>query len=644
MCGIAGATAKNDQAFLSDALNHLSHRGPDGQDVWHDPDHRCAIGCARLATTDISPDGAQPVTSVDGRFALVFNGYIAGHRRALDALKKTGVSVRSHSDAELVLHLLIDAIMGDGNGDVTGALAQLSGQFALALWDRDQAVLYLARDPLGIKPLYVMNRPDGHLAFASEPSALSAFEPLHRDETVRAHYFAHLFVPSPAVGSVDVGSLPPGRVSRWQHGQVTHDQIIHPAKRGRGADGALESQHGNLVAAVHKAVRQSVADAMDADCSVGTLVSGGLDSAGVAAMACSIARERGQVSPTGFVMGFNDPAVDETRAAQRLARHLGQEIHVVSAPEKPHEIFEELQKALHSIGGPFANPSVVLMRSLSRVVGGHAKVCLSGDGGDELFGGYPRYQGARLFDQYWRSVPASARRMLARMVGRNGPRNMARFLEGGQGDARCAFEAWNNRCAVPELKAGLVKDTQDVDGAGGLADVMMAFDRDVTLPGNQLMMSDRMGMAFGVEYRLPLLAHDVVRVAAEIEAKQHLRRGGKDIWRAVVAPYLPKEHVNRPKIGFNPPTADWLAKVCRYVWGDAETICTALFDGFDVPKDRRAVYWQRAISGRAPDVALTLWALMVWQMWLNDGSVKRQRVLAQQSFPRSSARVIAPAS
>ena len=641
MCGIAGATAKNDQALVASALNQLSHRGPDGQGIWCDPDHRCAIGCVRLATTDVSPDGAQPVTSADGRFVLVFNGYIAGHRRALAALKKTGVSVGSHSDAELVLHLLPHAIAVDG--DVAGALAQLSGQYALALWDRDQAVLYLARDPLGIKPLYVMNRPDGHVAFASEPSALSAFGPLHRDETVRAHYFAHLFVPSPATGSVDVGLLPPGRVLRWQNGQVTHDQIIHPAKRTASTHNLPRTQT-DLTAKLHGAVWQSVADAMDADCLVATLISGGLDSAGIAAMACSVARERGQMPPTGFVMGFNDPAMDETRAAQRLARHLGQEIHVVSAPEKPHEIFEELQKALHCIGGPFANPSVVLMRSLSRVVGRHAKVCLSGDGGDELFGGYPRYQGARLFDQYWRSVPVSVRRMVARIAGGNRSGNMARFLEGGQGDARRAFEVWNNRCAVPELNAGLVRSAPENSLAGGLADVMMAFDRDVTLPGNQLMMSDRMGMAFGVEYRLPLLGHDVVRAAARIEAKQHLHRGGKDIWRSIVAPYLPKGHVNRPKIGFNPPTADWLAKVCRYVWGDAETICTALFDGFDVPKDRRAVYWQRAISGRAPDVALTLWALMVWQMWSNDGSVKRQPVLAQQSFPPSGAGIIAPAS
>ena len=641
MCGIAGTTAKNDQALLSGAVSQLSHRGPDGQGIWIDPDNRCAMGATRLATTDLSDAGAQPIKSADGRFVLAFNGYIAGHRGMFKALVKEGVLPRSHNDAELVLYLLIRAIAADG--DVASALAQLSGQYALALWDRDQARLYLARDPLGIKPLYVMNRPDGHLVFASEISALSAFGPLQRDEKVQTEYFAHLFVPSPATGMTDVALLPSGRVLLWQDGHVTNGQISHPAKQKTPVLGQ-ERKQADPVAKLHDAVWQSVGDALDADCSVGTLVSGGLDSAGVAAMASAIARERGQLPPVGFVMGFANPVLDETIAAKKLAAHLGQEIHVVLAPEKPHEIFDELQKTLHNIGGPFANPSVVLMRSLSRVVGRHAKVCLSGDGGDELFGGYPRYQGARLFDRYWRSVPVSVRRMVAWIAGGNRSGNMARFLEGGQGDARRAFEVWNNRCAVPELNAGLVRRAPDNSLAGGLADVMMAFDRDVTLPGNQLMMSDRMGMAFGVEYRLPLLGHDVVHAAAGIGAKQHLRRGGKDIWRAVVAPYLPNGHINRPKIGFNPPTADWLAKVCRHVWGDTETICAALFDGFDVPKDRRAVYWQRAISGRAPDVALTLWALMVWQMWLNDGSVKRQRVLAQQSFPRSSACVIAPAS
>lgn len=641
MCGIAGATAKSDQAFLADALKLLSHRGPDDQRIWRDAKNGCALACARLATTDHSSDGAQPMASTDGRFVLVFNGYIAGHRHMLEALEKEGVSPRSHSDAELVLHILAETIKRNAN--VADALSKLSGQYALALWDCDQARLYLARDPLGIKPLYVMKRPDGHLAFASEIDALSAFKMLQRDTQVQPEYFAHLFVPSPATGSVDVTLLLPGRVLCWQGGKTANSQMTHPAKRNVSPQARVGNQN-DLVETLRAAVSQSVGDALDADCSVGTLVSGGLDSAGVAAMASAIARERGQAPPTGFVMGFVDPARDETGAARTLATHLGQELHVVPAPEKPPEIFDELQKALHSIGAPFANPSVVLMGRLSREVGCHVKVCLSGDGGDELFGGYPRYQAGRLFDQYWCHLPVSIRRLAAQMFGTNNSRNAARFLSGAQGGVEQAFGVWNNRCAVAELNAGLVNWGRGVDDTDGLAAAMMAFDRDVILPGNQLMMSDRIGMAFGVEYRLPLLGHDVVRVAAGIDVAQHLRGGGKDIWRKVVDPYLPKGHVNRPKIGFNPPTADWLAKVCAHVWGGEDTIRAALFDGFDVPKDMRRIYWQRAVSGRAPDVALTLWALMVWQVWARNGSAESQRVSDKEPPERSGAGITGPTS
>lgn len=624
MCGIAGATSNSDQASLADAVKRLSHRGPDDQRLWRDPQNACALACARLATTDLSSDGAQPMVSGDERFVLAFNGYIAGHRRMLAVLKEQRISPRGQSDAELVLHILTQAIIRSAS--VTNALSSLSGQYALALWDCDQASLYLARDPLGIKPLYVMNRPDGHLAFASEIPALSAFGPLRHDENVRSEYFAHLFVPSPASGSVDVTLVPAGRVLCWQGGQVTNSQIPHPAKGTVRPKGRPQNQtdETHQIETLRAAVWQSVGDAMDADCSVGTLVSGGLDSAGVAAMASAIARERGQPPPVGFVMGFSNPSLDETEAARHLARHLGQELHFIPAPEKPHEIFDGLQNASQSIGAPFANPSVVLMRSLSHAVGGHVKVCLSGDGGDELFGGYPRYRAARLFEQYWRHLPVPIRRCAAQIFGKNSARNTARFVAGGQGNARQAFEAWNNRCAIAELHSGLID--WNIERDEPLADAMMVFDRDVTLVGNQLMMSDRMGMLFGLEYRLPLLGHEVVRVAAGMSAVQHVRNGGKDIWRKAISPYLPKDHIGRPKIGFNPPTHDWLAKVCAYVWGDAPTITHALFEGFDVPKDKQGAYWKRAISGRAPDIALMLWALMVWQIWQHDGLGKPPRV------------------
>jgi len=602
MCGIAGITEPNDPGSVRAMLQFTAHRGPDASGVWDDPVGKVSVGCARLATTDLTHQANQPCITSDGRFVLVFNGYIAGHRRRIGDAIARGLTCETVNDAELVLLLLADAIRR--GHEPTKVLETLSGQYALALWDTVQSCLWLARDPLGIKPLYVLNLPAGQIAFASEMSAFSSIAPTAPDESIKPGYLAHLFVHAAQTGVKGVTLLPPGRVLCWRGGSVSSAMIAHPA----------QSRTQSVAQQVLlSAVRQSVADAMDVDCPAGTLVSGGLDSAGVAALASDIARERGQEPPVAFVMGFEDPAYDETAAAQNLCKHLGQELHVVSAPTTAEEIHRELCAGLQAVGGPFANPSIVLMRCLSKAVSAEVKVCLSGDGGDELFGGYPRYRAAQLYEKYWRHVPGPLRRLTAKLSGLGDHREMHRFLAGASSGAEHAFASWNNRCPIPECDARMVmrpyRDT-------GLADAMMGFDRDVTLPGNQLAMSDRCGMAFGLEYRLPLLGHDVVRLATSVPASQHLRQGPKTLWRQAIAPYLPARHVQNCKIGFNPPVADWLLGVARYHWGDETDILNAIFAGVDIPTDSKSRYWQRAVSGKDLDMALGVWALMVWQIWL----------------------------
>jgi len=342
-------------------------------------------------------------------------------------------------------------------------------------------------------------------------------------------------------------------------------------------------------------------------------VSGGLDSAGVSAIACDIARERGKSPPVGFVMGFEDRAYDETDAAKKLCKHLGQELHVVPAPTSPAEIHHELCGALRSVGGPFGNPSIVLMRRLSQAVSTHVKVCLSGDGGDELFGGYPRYRAAQFYDSYWRHVPRPLRRLTLNLSGIGNHREVHRFLSGASAGRDQAFDVWNNRSAIPECAARLALRP---DLGSGLTSAMMGFDRDVTLPGNQLVMSDRCGMAHGLEYRLPLLGHDVVRVAASVPASQHLEYGPKTLWRQAIAAYLPRWHLQNRKIGFNPPVAKWLDELARYLWGDEADILKAVFADVAISTEVKETYWRRAVSGNDLDMALGVWALMVWQIWL----------------------------
>ncbi|KJE36003.1 hypothetical protein UF64_07900 [Thalassospira sp. HJ] len=610
MCGIAGLTRPDDLNAINAMLQRLVHRGPDGSGVWTDPERKIALGCTRLATTDLADQANQPLVTSDDRFVLVFNGYIAGHRRRMQLARVDGITFETRNDAELVLQLLAQAI---GRGDEPArVLETLSGQYALALWDRTQSCLWLARDPLGIKPLYVLLPSDGQLAFASEISAFSAIAELVRDESIKPKYLAHLFVPAPDTGIEGVTLLSPGTVLRWQAGEVDEQRIVHPAEKAGGAGEVATPE------ALLSAVRQSVADAMDTDCPVGCLVSGGLDSAGVAALACDIARERGEPSPPAFVMGFDDPAIDETAAAQNLCRHLGQDLNVVAAPSTPEEIHQELVAGMQSVGGPFANPSIVLMRCLSQAVSADVKVCLSGDGGDELFGGYPRYRAAQLYEDYWRYVPAPVRRLMASLSAVGNDREMQRFLSGTSGGPDHAFDVWNNRSAIPECDARIAW-RPDLDR--GLVGAMMNFDRDVTLPGNQLLMSDRCGMAHGLEYRLPLLGHDVVRIAASVPAKQHLKHGPKTLWRQAISPYLPAGHVQNRKIGFNPPVAKWLGEVVRYLWGDEDRILETVFADVAISRDVKAAYWKRAVSGHDIDMALSIWALMVWQIWCGlDGS------------------------
>jgi asparagine synthase (glutamine-hydrolysing) len=238
---------------------------------------------------------------------------------------------------------------------------------------------------------------------------------------------------------------------------------------------------------------------------------------------------------------------------------------------------------------------------------------LSGDGGDELFGGYPRYRAAQFYDRFWRHVPRPLRQVAASLSEIGHHRELHRFLSGASAGRDHAFDIWNNRCPIPACEARL---TSQPGLENGLTTAMMEFDRDVTLPGNQLVMSDRCGMAHGVEYRLPLLGHDVVRIAASAPTSQHLEHGPKTVWRQAITSYLPAGHVENGKIGFNPPVAKWLGELARYLWGNEADILEAVFADIAISSAAKVTCWRQAVSGKDLDMALGVWALMVWQIWL----------------------------
>ena len=641
MCGLAGATASGEQPRVHAALNALVHRGPDGEGCWSDPAGGVTLGVRRLITTDPGAAANQPLISPDGRFVLAFNGYIAGHRRRILSLREKGSVVESDSDAALVLAVLGNALR-DGC-DPAKPLADLSGQYAFALWDCALRQLWLGRDPIGIKPLYFSEYGSGNVAFASEVAALRCIIPAMPDRGVFPHYLAHLFVPAPATGFVDIRQLRPGELICWQDGKID-SRMIRPAVRHRAAG-------DNTVADLRRAIRQSVADAMDADREVGTLLSGGVDSGAIAVMACDVARERGQKPPPGFVMQFDNAQMDETPRARQLTKHLGIELHIVAAPDRPEEILAHLNDGLRGFGSAFGNPSVVLMQALGSAVSRHVPICLAGDGGDELFGGYPRYRAAGML-RYWHHVPDVIRSLIAGRIADVLPRGMARFVRGGQGRSADAFDHWNDRCALVELGARL---SVPADLPGDLCDRMMAFDRRVTLPGNQLAMSDRCGMAYGLEYRVPLLGHEVMAIAGRVAAQGHLRGGAKSLLRAAIAPMMPDGYLSAAKVGFNPPLSDWLAKLGGLLWGREARIIEMLFADLPIMDRTRQDYWRRATRHGEQDMALGLWALIVWRIWQMhlatdrraeimrakgsvDGSIKAvvQEVVQEKTVPKAA--------
>tara|TARA_R110001583_G_scaffold17679_2_gene71270 strand:- start:46784 stop:48877 length:2094 start_codon:yes stop_codon:yes gene_type:complete len=679
MCGLAGTTDPVARPWAVAASLALVHRGPDGDGIWPEKDQPCpakrdfdhpfdglnpVLIHRRLATTDLDPRARQPMVSRDGRFVLVFNGYIAGYNRLRARLSPPfadcahpgevapDTDKRSLADTEILLELLAQTLLraraaGEAEA-VADMLAGLSGAYAFALWDCARASLWLAVDGMGQKPLFVAPRADGHIFFASELSPLLSAPGIDLAPNTAAFdaALAHLFIPAPQTFFGSIAQLQPGEIMCWKNQRLSHHfgagtRQKSNARQGRqGATSHLGSSTDmafasrsfsrsgvdkQTVSAMRRLVYRAVVDAMSCDRPVACLVSGGMDSAGIAALACRAAQNRAtsRALPTAIVMGFADQKTDETGRARRLADHLGLPLKVVAAPHDPEDLLYRLKAGLKAFGGPFANPSMILAHCLSQSVAEIAPVCLTGDGGDEIFGGYRRYQMA-VRAASWRALPHFMRRGIGHVA--NGAMQClpvglirsvagpAKFLRAIGGNGRDVFNQWNNRCVLPGYGT-LQRDARGMLGNGhDLASMMMLFDQSVTLPGNQLAMSDRMGMAFGVEYRPPLLGHAVRQMANALPVAQHLGGAGKDIWRAVVKPMVPAGHLDLRKIGFNPPVGQWVRDISMLLWGNEITAQKYLFARVPVRDAIRRKTWQMACANDF-DAALTVWNLLVWQIW-----------------------------
>jgi asparagine synthase (glutamine-hydrolysing) len=623
MCGITGFLRKtglpaDHETVLRRQTGCLAHRGPDDEGLWIDAAAGIALGHRRLAIIDLSEAGKQPMSSDSGRLVLVYNGEIYNHLELRSELQGAGAAPawRGHSDTETLL-------AGFEHWGIEETLRRANGMFAIALWDRTDRKLTLARDRLGEKPLYYGWQGDT-LLFGSELKAVRA-HPAFRAEIDRGALAALLrsgYVPAPvsiyrgirklSAGCTvefspasEAGSEPAPR-AYWSLRAVAEQGFAHPFE---GDDSAAVSRLDSLLRmAVH---RQTIADVP-----LGAFLSGGIDSTTVVAMLQAQSSRRVRT----FTIGFQEAEFDEARHAAHVARHLGTdhaELYVSAADAQ--SVIPRLSAMYDE---PLGDSSAIPTHLVARFARDHVTVCLSGDGGDELFGGYTRYQGTADLWRHLRRVPAPARRLVSSgyrlLMRHNRGQRMARYLA-----AKDADQVYAAKTALWPQASSVVRGAGDFPAASApLATTdefarMMFADSMAYLPDDILVKVDRAAMAVSLETRIPMLDPSVVAFAWSLPAHMKVRDGrSKWLLRQVLARYVPDSLIERPKMGFGIPVGEWMRGTLRDWAEDLLAAARLEREGYFDAAAVRA-QWAAHLSG-TEDGADTLWPVLMFQSWLAD--------------------------
>lgn len=636
MCGIAGLFDTSGRGRDSDAAataqamaDAMPHRGPDARSSWGDTDAGIGFGHRRLAIVDLSPTGAQPMHSADGRFVIAYNGEVYNFAELRAELSVLGHAFRGTSDTEVMLAAICE-------WGVVPATQRFVGMFAFALFDRQTRTLHLVRDRLGVKPLYwtIM---DGWLLFGSELRALLAHPAFRRETDADAvgALLRYSVIPAPATIFRGVFKLPPATVLTMRAGSRPQFETYWSLADTVSRSGSRSIGLGEAAVELEELLRDAVRRRMVADVPVGAFLSGGTDSSAVVALMQSVSNRPVRT----FTIGFSDPAYDEADRARAVAAHLGTD-HT--------EVILDAKDAIALVGDvanwfdePFADSSQLPTYLVSRTTRQHVTVALSGDGGDELFAGYPKYA---WLDNVWGCagrIPHALRRPLGRALAAIPERTIRAMaslaIEAGRverigekarrlGHALDADDfdgAARALSAVGLSESGLVRGSSGaVQGAGLSADVLNALDRisrmqaqdtATYLPDDILTKVDRCSMAVSLEAREPLLDHRVVEFVWSLPPK--VRQGDgtpKGLLRAVLARHMPRDMHDAPKRGFSIPLSDWLKGPLRG-WADDLLSPSGLeADGLDAGKI--GSIWRRHLDGTETN-ATGLWNVLMLRAW-----------------------------
>ncbi|WP_419784433.1 asparagine synthase (glutamine-hydrolyzing) [Maridesulfovibrio sp.] len=647
MCGIAGfidlsrsSDAKRLERIARKMGDAQNMRGPDGSGQWSDPDWGVGLDHRRLAIIDLTEEGVQPMHSRSGRFVTVYNGEIYNYRDLRAELEQTEgfPGWRGHSDTEVML----EAIEQWGFED---ALQRFSGMFAIAIWDRQEHCLLLARDRMGEKPLYYSRQGDNFL-FGSELKALMSYKKYFRrsiDRDSLAAYLRYCYVPAPRTIFKDTFCLMPGT---WTC-LYPDGKLMEPRPYWSLLDCAREAEN-KIFTAPDEAIIETLEDLllkviereMISDVPLGAFLSGGVDSSLIVALMqqCALAPVK------TFTIGFDDEAYNEAEDAKAVAEHIGTEhTELYVTPNDALNIIPQIPQIWDQ---PFSDSSQIPTHLVSRMTREHVTVALSGDGGDELFAGYNRHaRGCSLWNNL-KNIPAPLRKMLAgwmsaipphswdkvfKMYGPILPASLQMRLPGQKIHKLAAVmgahstaeyyrdltSIWLNPDEVTRKASefkGPFQHTNRQPTQDELTGWMQFMDAANYLPDDILTKVDRAAMAVSLETRAPFLDHEIVEFSQRLPLHLRIMGGqGKHALRQILYKYVPREMIERPKMGFGVPIDSWLRGPLRE-WAE-EMLHPERLDNegyFNTGQIRLA--WNEHLAG-IKDNQYKIWSILMFQSW-----------------------------
>lgn len=634
MCGLVGILALNSSIHtehINAMLDIINHRGPDDFGIWFDDKKQIALGHKRLSILDLSALGHQPMHSHCGRYVISYNGEIYNFLAIRKDLEKIGVEFISHSDTEVILAAI-------AHYGIEATLKKINGMFAFAVWDKELKKLYLARDRLGEKPLYY-SLINNEYIFASELKSFQVYPGFNAeiDRDNLGLYLKYNYVPAPYSIYRNVFKLKPGSYltidlnskdlptprDYWSVTEVVQQ------RRTTGSD-------NDIIQQAHELLLSSIKSRMVSDVPLGVFLSGGIDSSLITALM----QANSNIPVKSFTIGFNEADYNEAEYAKKVAAHLGTdhtELYINSS-----DALDVIPKLPFIYDEPFADSSQIPTYLVSKLTREHVTVCLSGDGGDELFGGYNRYLLSHKLWQKIKLIPQPLRSLIAKSITTispsgwdKAPELIKKFLGANSalGDKlhklasvlnvkqaseiyQLLISQWNETSSLVLGAKPITMDCKISSSLTNFTEQMMCHDMLHYLPDDILVKVDRASMAVSLESRAPFLDHEIVEFAWRLPLNMKIRdKKTKWLLREILYQYIPRELIERPKMGFGVPIDSWLRGPLRD-WAENLLAQKRLEEeGYFIPKLIRAK-WEEHLSGKR-NWQYHIWTILMFQAWLD---------------------------